>query len=58
MVLEGGYELDALSESVAACVEVLLGEETGFTVEGVPYNTTWNMIKNVRTQTTASYSFD
>jgi acetoin utilization deacetylase AcuC-like enzyme len=30
LVLEGGYDLDALHDSVAACVEVLAREEPGF----------------------------
>jgi len=35
-VLEGGYRLEALARSVAAVLRVLLGDEAGAEIEGVP----------------------
>ncbi|XP_048532113.1 histone deacetylase 5-like [Triticum urartu] len=50
MVLEGGYNLDALSESVSACIEVLLGEKSCIPLDRtiLPYSTTWEAIIETR----------
>lgn len=50
MVLEGGYNLEALSESVSACIKVLLGEKSCIPLERtiLPYNTTWEAIIETR----------
>ncbi|KAJ0680407.1 putative histone deacetylase [Helianthus annuus] len=49
MTLEGGYNLDSLANSVAACIEVLLDDKPiAEFVEGYPFESTWRVIKAVR----------
>ncbi|KAI9088396.1 hypothetical protein K1719_029845 [Acacia pycnantha] len=51
LVLEGGYNLDSIANSVLACVEVLLEEKsiTG-SLEAYPFESTWRVIQEVRQQ--------
>lgn len=50
MILEGGYDLDALSTSVSSCVRVLLGDkgDTLHDKTALPYATTWESILETR----------
>ncbi|KAJ3673101.1 hypothetical protein LUZ60_006475 [Juncus effusus] len=52
MVLEGGYNLKSIANSVLACAQVLLGDEVsksdGNLNDVKPFETTWQIIKNVR----------
>jgi acetoin utilization deacetylase AcuC-like enzyme len=48
MALEGGYNLDAISESVAACVRALLGDKICDLEGSLPYDTTYKTIDDVR----------
>lgn len=48
MALEGGYNLNSLSNSAQACVKVLLGNKTVFgTLEAYPFESTWRVIQDV-----------
>ncbi|OAY72753.1 Histone deacetylase 5 [Ananas comosus] len=49
MVLEGGYNLKSIANSVFACAKVLLGEEPSLgSVENKPFESTWRVIQAVR----------
>ncbi|MQL98802.1 hypothetical protein Taro_031514 [Colocasia esculenta] len=49
MALEGGYNLNSLSKSVLACVQVLLEEDPiTNSVKEQPYKSTWHVILKVR----------
>lgn len=48
MVLEGGYNLKSIANSVFACAKVLLGEEPSLgSVENKPFESTWRVIQAV-----------
>lgn len=49
LALEGGYNLEALSNGVASCMKVLLGDEdcATFDTSELPYSSTWKTILNV-----------
>ncbi|CAL0307183.1 unnamed protein product [Lupinus luteus] len=49
LVLEGGYNLDSIANSMHACVEVLLeGKPVTESSEAYPFESTWRVIKAVR----------
>lgn len=49
MVLEGGYNLQCISQCAAACVRVLLGDPSVIPcdTDSLPYDTTWKTILEV-----------
>jgi acetoin utilization deacetylase AcuC-like enzyme len=49
LVLEGGYDLDALAECASACIKVLSGDKNCIISErtGLPLSSTLSMIKKV-----------
>ncbi|KAJ0832077.1 putative histone deacetylase [Helianthus annuus] len=51
MALEGGYNLNSYANSVVACIEVLLDDKPiAESVEGYPFESTWRVIKAVRSR--------
>ncbi|KAI3761285.1 hypothetical protein L1987_51697 [Smallanthus sonchifolius] len=54
MALEGGYNLNSLANSAAACVEVLLEDKPiAESFEAYPFESTWRVIKAVRKELSA-----
>lgn len=48
LVLEGGYNLDSIANSMLACVEVLLEEKPIIgSLEVYPFESTWRVIQAV-----------
>lgn len=48
LALEGGYNISSISNSVLACMEVLLGEKTtNGSSEVYPFESTWRVIQAV-----------
>ncbi|KAK3127469.1 hypothetical protein QOZ80_7AG0573790 [Eleusine coracana subsp. coracana] len=51
LALEGGYDLNALSDGVTICMKVLLGDESAVTFDSsdmLPYSSTWETILSTR----------
>ena len=50
LILEGGYNLDSIAKSMHACLEVLLEDKPVIgSSEAYPFESTWRVIKAVRT---------
>lgn len=56
LVLEGGYNLNSIANSMLACVEVLLEEKsiTGSS-EAYPFESTWRVIQAVKISSFPSF---
>ncbi|RZB55796.1 Histone deacetylase 5 isoform B [Glycine soja] len=49
LILEGGYNLDSISKSMHACLEVLLADQPVIgSAEAYPFESTWRVIQAVR----------
>lgn len=48
LALEGGYNLDSISNSALACMKVLLGDELVVgSLDAYPFESTWRVIQAV-----------